>query len=101
MCKQMLCYVAHASCLRMELVAGMQVGLDDNPTRFLIMSLRKVRHVGRGRSALCCRVHLAILVVNLKATSAQSLDLEPPLRYVHVPAALLTRDRPTRRCLAN
>jgi hypothetical protein len=71
----------------------MQVGLDDNPTRFLIMSFREARHLSRVGEALCCYVHFSILVVNLKATSAQSLDSEPPLRYIHVPAALLTRDR--------
>jgi hypothetical protein len=72
----------------------MQVGLDDNPTRLLIMTLCKARHLSRvGEALRVSRAHLATVVVNLKATSAQSLDLEPPLRYIHVPAALLTRDR--------
>jgi hypothetical protein len=40
MCKQMLCYVAYAFVLHVERVPGMQVGLDDVPTRFQITSFR-------------------------------------------------------------
>jgi hypothetical protein len=40
MCKQMLCYVAHAFFLHVERVPGMQVGLGGIPTRFMITSFR-------------------------------------------------------------
>jgi hypothetical protein len=93
MCKQMLCYVVYAFYLHVGRVPGMQVGHDDIPTRFLMMSFCDIKHVDRVWEALCCHIHLAIFVVELKATSAQSLDSEPPLRYTHVSAALLTRDR--------
>jgi hypothetical protein len=76
MCKQMLCYVVYAFYLHVGRVPGMQVGHDDIPTRFLMMSFCDIKHVDRVWEALCCHIHLAIFVVELKATSAQSLDSE-------------------------